>query len=334
MSTKYTEGAFEAQSGLPQVEPKRSESPTKGPGKAELVYMTFSGILGFREKSSLPCLIIFGGAIIGFSLARSFLLSPANLSKKLVPGEWFWFQHAPYKVSLIVHIYLSIISGIFVVFQFIPAIRRRAMPLHRLNGRLSLILLIASAVTGAIPARRAFGGELNVQASFYIMTIMTIFAAGMGIYNVKRNTRRHRKWMLRMVAYTAPPVTARLAGLAAMKIISDIGTYYAVWKCEEAAFVGGPNFNSTFPQCTTLGSESLGIAIRAVLEPGNKLGKGSAGRAATGMVLWVAMLLHILGVEIYIKMTEQANQHRKGFVLQRFDDDDSVNGDIRALDDR
>lgn len=41
-----------------------------------------------------------------------------------------------------------------------------------------------------------FGGDLNVQAAFYVMGIMIISAAAMGIMNRKR-TRRHRKWMLR-----------------------------------------------------------------------------------------------------------------------------------------
>lgn len=42
-----------------------------------------------------------------------------------------------------------------------------------------------------------FGGDLNVQSSFYAVGVLIVFSAAMGIRNVKRTTRKHRKWMLR-----------------------------------------------------------------------------------------------------------------------------------------
>ena len=63
-------------------------------------------------------------------------------------GEWFWYRQSLYKPCIFIHIYASIssyyylvlilviltdplvVSGIFAVFQFLPAIRRvRAMAL-------------------------------------------------------------------------------------------------------------------------------------------------------------------------------------------------------------
>lgn len=41
-----------------------------------------------------------------------------------------------------------------------------------------------------------FGGELNVQLSFYTLSFLILFSALSGIMNVKQ-TRKHRKWMLR-----------------------------------------------------------------------------------------------------------------------------------------
>ena len=42
-----------------------------------------------------------------------------------------------------------------------------------------------------------FGGDLNVQSSFYMVGILIVFSALMGITNAKRSTTKHRKWMLR-----------------------------------------------------------------------------------------------------------------------------------------
>lgn len=62
---------------------------------------------------------------------------------------------------------------------------------------MSLVMLIPGNICGSIIARRSFGGEINVQSAFYILGIMTVFAGLMGLYYVKRETRKHRKWMLR-----------------------------------------------------------------------------------------------------------------------------------------
>ncbi len=111
-------------------------------------YMTISYLLGFKEKWSLVLctfpsgyychhchvlffcpytviiVIIFGGALVGFVLARSFMLDPrsSNLNKHLTPGsllhsmslespnslylvvgEWFWDRKAPYLGALMTH---------------------------------------------------------------------------------------------------------------------------------------------------------------------------------------------------------------------------------------
>jgi len=241
------------------------------------------------------------------------MMSPANVRDKTVPGEWFWYQQSLYKPCIFIHIYLSIFSGIFAVFQFIPAIRRRAMILHRINGYLVLILLIPSTVGGAVVARRAFGGELNVQSGFYTVTLLIILCASFGITNVK-HTRKHRKWMLRTVSYAATPITARLTVIAARKIISDIGTYYAVWRCDEISSVLGSReiTNQLYPQC----AEATHTLIRATVKGGD-LGFASSVRVTYGMGLWLAIVIHTIGVELYIRQTEHANQFRRGFVLER-----------------
>ncbi|KAJ7714083.1 hypothetical protein B0H16DRAFT_1809089, partial [Mycena metata] len=178
-----------------------------------------------------------------------------------------------------------------------------------------LSCLLVSSVSGGILGRRAFGGELNVQAAYYMLAIMVIFAGSVGIYNVKKDTRRHRKWMLRMVSYFATVITARLIMLAARQIITDIGTYYSIWRCDEIMTL--LSNTTAFPECTAPGVNpaSVWTAVHASTHDG-PLYSSSSVRAVEGMALWVAMLIHIAGVEVYINKTESSNQVRLGYALE------------------
>ncbi|KAJ7640161.1 hypothetical protein B0H17DRAFT_960598 [Mycena rosella] len=191
-------------------------------------YRSLSWILGFRDKYSLLNCFICGGALVGFCLARSMTMNPGRIADLLVPGEWFWFRQPLYKVNLFIHIYLTTIGGIFALIQFFPTIRTKKIVIHRLNGYGVLFCLIVGNISGAIIGRRSFGGELTVQSAYYILGIMVVFAALLGGYYARKDTRRHRKWMLRMVAYFAAAITERLVQLSARQIITDIGTYYTV----------------------------------------------------------------------------------------------------------
>jgi hypothetical protein len=314
------------------------------------IYGTTNSILGFQETFSLAFCVFFGGALVGFCLARSFMMSPSNVEFKTVPGEWHWYSQRTFKPAIFIHIYCTILGGIFAVFQFIPAIRRRYVTLHRINGYLVIINLIPGNVAGSVVARRAFGGEINVQAAFYTLGIMIVFSLITGYINVK-HTRKHRKWMLRAVTYTSVPITARLVMITARKIISHVGTYYSAWRCDEVAAAlnrltpdqAGLIYNKQYPQCASAGSDlgSMHVAVLAAVDD-YPLGFASSVRVTFGMALWLATVIHVIGVEIYvcpvilrvagpllslspqIRVTDNANMYRRGFVLGRKTDEDDL----------
>ncbi|KAJ6577745.1 hypothetical protein B0H19DRAFT_932320, partial [Mycena capillaripes] len=198
-------------------------------------------ILGFKEKYSLLNCFVWGGALVSFCLAQSLTMDPVRTAGAMpacispilwgFPStytEWFWFNHAPYKVNLFIHIYLAIFGGLGAWFQFIPAIRRSRVILHRLNGYGVLTCLIVGNICGAIVARQSFGGELNVESGYGVLALLVVVSGVVGIVYVKKDTRRHRKWMLRMVVCFAATITGRLITLAAAATITKIGTYYSV----------------------------------------------------------------------------------------------------------
>ncbi|KIK67900.1 hypothetical protein GYMLUDRAFT_36703 [Collybiopsis luxurians FD-317 M1] len=252
------------------------------------------------------------------------MMNQRIMVEQTVPGEFRWFNLSMYRINYIIHIYLTIIGGILVGPQFLPAIRRRSVFLHRLNGYTCLTLLIVGNICGGIISRRAFGGEINAQSAYYILAIMLIFSALMGYYQVKRNTRKHRKWMLRSVVYFSAIISARLIMLAARQIVTDIGTYYSLWRCDEVFFVlqDENNLRQMFPQCasTNPSDNGLYVPVHASVHEGN-LGIASAVRVVQGMSLWVATIIHMALVEVYIQSTESSNYHRHGFVLEPRDFD-------------
>ncbi|KAK6992076.1 hypothetical protein R3P38DRAFT_3088916 [Favolaschia claudopus] len=287
-------------------------------------YHSISWILGFKARYSLINCFVWGGALVGFCLARSVTMNPkpSLIAAQLVPGEWFWFKQPLYKVNLFIHIYLTTLGGIGAVLQFFPAMRRRAMVLHRLNGYGVLFCLIVGNICGSIIARRSFGGELNVQSGYYTLGIMIVFSGLVGIYNVKKDTRRHRKWMLRMVVYFAVAISARLIMLAARAIITSIGTYYSIFRCDEIIDLLAEQqaIESAFPQCVAPGVNpaSIWAAVHASTNEG-PLYVASSVRATNGMALWIATLIHIVAVEYYINVTDSANGVRIGYVLEPLD---------------
>jgi hypothetical protein len=98
----------------------------------------------------------------------------------------------------------------------------------------------------------------------------------------------------------------------------------------------------SYPQCApaTGNLATMHIAIHAIVN-GDKVEHASSVRVTWGMSMWIAIVVHALGVEIYvcvteafhvlrtpnsricfqIRQTESANRYRRGFVLQRSADD-------------
>jgi hypothetical protein len=147
-------------------------------------------------------------------------------------GEWFWYGQALFKPSIFLHIYCSIRTSHLCTstpgcvsdhcksgwHSRGPAVysrdqtrepvnpfrsaattnngsRKRIVVFHRINGYVTLSLISLATVGGSIVARRAFGGELNVQSGYYVLSSLIILCAGLGIYD-RKEIRKHRKWML------------------------------------------------------------------------------------------------------------------------------------------
>lgn len=287
-------------------------------------YRTISGMLGFKEKYSLSLAFVCGGALFGFCLARAYMMDGKTRRKQSPPGDYRWFDERLYGISYTFHVYTSIIGGIFVGLQFLPAIRRNFVLFHRLNGYFCIILLIPGNIAGAIVARRSYGGEINQQAAWYLITLMFTFAILMGLFNVKKNTQAHRKWMLRSVVYFSVVILAKVLSIISRTIITKMGDYYSVWRCDEINYIlkDADALSRRFPQCFTnatsadaISNNAFSVAVLASDSEGT-LEHSSALRLVAGVCLWLSLIIHVLGVEIYLYKTDDQNFKRHGYVLE------------------
>ncbi|ESK94359.1 hypothetical protein Moror_8169 [Moniliophthora roreri MCA 2997] len=303
---------------------ERSKEITTKHDRFLSIYLSLSWMAGFRERYSLLLCLIFGDCLIGFCLARSPLMDPVKMKTWTTPGEFRWFELLVYKVNYGCHIYFSIVGGLLVGLQFLPSIRRKHIRLHRLNGYLVIALLVPANIAGGVIARRAFGGEISTQAAYYVLTVMIVFALLCGGYYAKVNTKLHRKWMLRAIVYFSVPITGRIIMNIAMAIISNMGDFYSLWRCDEILFVlkDLKTLTERYPQCLpsgdvprTLVTPGRYVPVLASIHQG-ALEDASAKRVTHGMTLFLAALIHVAAIEFYLQMTDKANFQRCGFALE------------------
>ncbi|ELU39475.1 hypothetical protein AG1IA_06493 [Rhizoctonia solani AG-1 IA] len=95
--------------------------------------------------------------------------------------------------------------------------------------------------------------------------------------------------------YNGAFVTTRVTALISAHIITAINGYFST---REALI-------QAYPECGTPTAlekpKWTHVAVHASWNEG-PLGRGSASRASFGMALWVAMFLHILGIELYVRV--------------------------------
>ncbi|KAF9029708.1 hypothetical protein BDZ89DRAFT_947656, partial [Hymenopellis radicata] len=186
------------------------------------------------------------------------------------------------------------------------------------SGYFVLLTLIPANVCGAIAGNRAFGGEINAQSAYYTLGILTVGCFLTGFYNARRDTRQHRKWMLRGVVIFSVGITTRLIVLCARQIVTDIGNYYSLFRCEELMSVINLNeVRDRYPACVADGVDISATFVPVLADArSDALGFGSATRVTQGMALWFALITHILGVEAYLLATDEANYYKRDYALE------------------
>ncbi|OLN97920.1 hypothetical protein CCHL11_02607 [Colletotrichum chlorophyti] len=287
--------------------------PTRPPANgfvaaARKVYNT----LGFAKGYNFVLFFIFFGALMGFTLARLQYLSFSTFCGEdgAAPGECFYYRRGHEKVGIIIHLAGILPASFLACFQFIPVIRHKVILFHRINGYAVLLLSLVGTGGVFMIARHAFGGTLETQAGIGLASILFVGSLILAFINIRRlQIEQHRAWMLRAWFYAGCIITLRLIQFSAAAIISSLGTYYAIRPCDQVAFMVEDKNRTLelYPACATYFSgenpAQQTVVHADILNSSSAAEAGVAAGMPFGMALWLALAIHAIGIEVYLRLT-------------------------------
>ncbi|CAJ2508918.1 Uu.00g139440.m01.CDS01 [Anthostomella pinea] len=307
--------------------------PTRPPAnelvrRLRLVY----NLAGFSKGYNFALWVVLGGTLLGFTLARLpyldfygiFCRRDADPSATLnaAPGECFYLLQAPNNIGMILHLGSILPTALLAVFQFVPAIRHRALLVHRVNGYIVVLLSVVSVAGALMIARHSFGGGLDVQSSIGFLAIIFLGANFMAYVNIKRlQVEEHRAWMMRAWVYAGSVITTRFILFSGAAAITRIGGFFLSLPCAKVAWLLGNQENtlSVYPDCGAYfdGSDAhKNIAVLGSIH-GNLAERASALDMTFGTAHWLALLVHVMAVEIYLHLTPAEHERLRGVSYQR-----------------
>ena len=261
--------------------------------------------------------VVFAGALVGFTLAKLMYLD-LRMFARAFPGEWYWTRSGRYRVGISLHLGCILPVGLLIVWQFVPAIRHRWLWFHRINGYVVVALIMVSKIGVLLIARRSFGGEPSLQAGFGVLVIATTATLCLAIHNIRRlQLDQHRAWMLRTVFYLGTIVTLVVIMNVGAQIITGIGSYHTIWSCDELQFVlkSRPQYLlHTYPRCAS--NSTANVIVHSDFS-NNVEEIASSLRSAFGIGLWLAIILHGVGVEVYLHLTPRESRRLRQVSYER-----------------
>lgn len=264
--------------------------------------------------------------MMGFVLARLSYLniggsSKSNYAGGSAPGEWYWNSTGIHRIGITLHLGAILPAGFLLVWQFVPAIRYKVLLFHRINGYVVILLVTIANVGALMIARRAFGGTLDTQAAVGMLFILTTVSICMGYYNIKRlQIDQHRAWMLRMAFYLGTIITMRIIMIISALVISGINSYNTVMYCNEITSIYGSSrpVQKFYPQCISANATNDPlVAVHAAFAGGRPEQIAASMRMSFGMAFWMAIILHLVGVEIYLALTPRESNRLRQVSYER-----------------
>ncbi|KAH7033527.1 uncharacterized protein B0I36DRAFT_373727 [Microdochium trichocladiopsis] len=295
--------------------------------------------VGFTHGYNFILWFVFGGALLGFSLARlqyldfygTYCNPDRSQQSGALPGECFYFLRPFYSAAVILHLACILPAAMLTVLQFVPAIRHKLLIFHRINGYIILLLSLAGAVGGLMLARRTAGGAVDAQASIGVLGVAFVLALTAAYYNIKRmRIDLHRAWMLRAWAWAGSIITMRIILIILAIVLPTTDAYYSSQPCEKVAWqMNNPELvQAAYPECadyfnSTAGpqqqeQQQLHVSVLAAFRGArNSAQVMSAFDLSFGSAMWLALAIHAFGVELYLALTRSEAARLRKVSLER-----------------
>jgi uncharacterized membrane protein len=164
--------------------------------------------IGFTKGYNFVLFFIFGGALMGFTLARLQYLaldrSCATRGSDQPLDCYYYTKGSVDRIGILIHLAAILPAALLACLQFVPIIRRTFVLFHRINGYLVITLSLVSTAGAFMLARNAVGGWMDVQMGVGVLSIAFVISLALAVYNVKRlQIEQHRAWMLRAWFYVS-----------------------------------------------------------------------------------------------------------------------------------
>lgn len=117
-------------------------------------------------------------------------------------------------------------------------------------------------------------------------------------------------------------ITSRFILIIGAMIITNLD-YYTVWPCAkiEATIDSDVDLVSSYPACASYANGSYPEQVSAVAAKlgggGDSANAGAALNMNFGMALWLALMLHAIGIEVYLHLTPRESQRLREVSYQR-----------------
>ncbi|KAI8631982.1 hypothetical protein F5Y19DRAFT_492904 [Xylariaceae sp. FL1651] len=285
--------------------------------------------IGFAKGYNFILWFIFLGAFLGFTLARLeflnfygvFCSAKQSTTNHAAPGECFYWLQKPYTIGIILHLAGILPAALLACIQFIPVVRHKAIIVHRVNGYIVILLSLVATAGVFIILPRSFGGGLDIQTAGGALAIAFLWALLMAYINIKRlQIDQHRAWMLRAWFWAGCIITNRLILFIAAKVPTSDTRYYAM-PCGKVDFILGNHTLALYPECASFYSgenpHQNALAQSNFVKPTSAVEVAAALDSAFGMALWLAFVLHVVGVEIYLHLTPAETERLRRVSYQR-----------------
>ncbi|KAF4833502.1 hypothetical protein CGCSCA4_v013355 [Colletotrichum siamense] len=296
-------------------------------------------LLGFQKRYNFILFVNFAGALMGFTLARLMYLNfdkvfcgPGfSTTERALPGECYYYRNFTVdRIGIIMHLACILPASFLVCWQFVPAIRRKWIIFHRINGYVILTLSVPGTIGALMLVRHAVGGGLEVQAAVGFLCLGFLGSLLISIIQIKRlQIEQHRAWMLRAWFYAGAIITMRPILLLAALIISKQGGYYVSLPCAVIEhMLRAASVNNTaaatsflFEGCTPYTSgknPNQQVPIEANFFDRSTPAPATASlHASFGMAGWLAGAIHAIGVEVYLRLTPKEAERLRHMSYQR-----------------
>ena len=126
--------------------------------------------------------------------------------------------------------------------------------------------------------------------------------------------------MLRAMFYLGTIITLRLIMIISALIISKINSYSAIQTCGSVDFVLSPSGRSAgmfYPACINATDDTEVIVRANMIQPLGPHSVGAALDLSFGMAMWLAIILHLVGVEIYLGLTPRESERLRRVSYER-----------------